>query len=143
MTSGAIPTPLSLNAAVYPQQVLTGTASTWSGLSLPLSVAMVSLPQSNIERVLTRVVLATTLTSADMVNSTYWDGVQTQAPFYLFSGATSMSNIQDLTLIGNVNVAEWFTPIPIQPNTDFTGLWLGVQASSASKCLASFYCRTY
>lgn len=139
MTSGAIPIRGALNAAVFPQQLLTGFATFWNGIS----VAQVTLPQSNVERVLTRVVLATTLSSSDMINSTYWDGVQTQAPFYMFLGAPGMSNIQDLTLIGNVNVAEWFTPIRIQPNTDFIGMWLGVQNASASKCLASFYTEVY
>jgi hypothetical protein len=139
VTSGGIPIRGTLNHAVYPQQLLTGFATIWNGTN----VAQVSLPQSNVERILTRVVLITTLQQADMVSTTYWDGVQTQAPFYLFAGAPGMSNLQDITLIGNVNVGEWFTPIRIQPNTDFTGIWLGVLAASAPKCLASFYCEVY
>lgn len=140
MTAGGmLPIRGTLNTAVYPQQLLTGFAAIWNGLN----VAQVTLPQANVERRLTRVVLATSLTQADMVSTQYWDGVQTQAPFYLFQGAPGMSNIQDLTLIGNVNVGEWFYPIPIQPNTDFIGIWLGVLAASATKCLASFYCEVY
>lgn len=134
----------SLNTAVYPQQLLTGFATIWNGLN----VAQVTLPQANIERVLIRVVLTTSLTVADMVSTQYWspdpgNGLPTQAPFYIFAGAPAMSNIQDLTQIGNINVGEWFNPIRIQPNTDFYGLWLGVLAASASKCLASFYCEVY
>lgn len=130
----------SLNTAVFPQQLITGFATIWNGLN----VAQVTLPQSNIYRVLTKVVLITTLTQADMVSTVYWnDADNIRAPFYMFAGSPAMSNIQDLTQIGSINVGEWYTPIRIPPNTDFYGLWLGVLTASAPKCLASFYCEVY
>lgn len=129
----------TLNTSVYPQQLLTASAYTYNNVP----VAQVQLPQASMERIMTRIILSTTLTAADMVSTSYWDGYSIQAPFYLYQGVPAMSNILDVTQIGNFNAGEWYTPIRLQPNTDVWGIWLGVNAASAGKCQASIYLEVY
>lgn len=128
---------MNLNTTVPSTQLLTGSASFLE--TVPIS--QVILAQSPLPRVITRLNLITTLTAADMVSATYWDGVGVQAPFYLFLGVSAPSNLQTATLIGSFNEREFVQPVLVPPFTDLVGYWLGVITASANKCQTTIHQR--
>ena len=131
-----------LNSAVFPNQLFTAYADTWNGHS----AAVLNMTQINQDRYLHRILLTTTLTATDMVGGSggsYWNTALTppvQAPFYLFLANRALSNLIDISLIGNVNIGEYISPIKIPANTELWGMWDGVNAASATKCQATMYC---
>lgn len=124
---------------VFPNQLLTAVAGQYNGHSAALCV----LPQLNQDRWLTRILLTTTLSSADVIGGNggaYWNlaiNPPVQAPFYLFMAAPAVSNMIDLSMIGSVNVGEFLAPVKVPRQTELWCVWDGVLAASAPKCQAT------
>ena len=128
-----------LNSAIFPNQLVTAVAADYNGKP----AALFNITQLNEDRWLHRIILTTRLSASDVVGGNggvYWNLSMTPpvaAPFKLFLGVASLSNMVDLVQIGSVNVGEYITPIKLPANTELWGVWEGVIAASAPKCQAT------
>lgn len=128
-----------LNSAIFPNQLVTAIAGNYNGKP----AALFNISQINEDRWLHRIMLTTTLSPSDLVGGNggaYWNLTMippVAAPFKLFLGVTSLSNMVDLVQIGSVQVGEYITPIKLPANTELWGVWEGVIAASAPKCQAT------
>ena len=131
--------PGMLNSAVFPNALMSATAGTVDGKP----AAQFVVPQINEDRWLTRIILQTRLTAADLaggLGGPYWDLSRTpavQAPFYMFLGSPGLSNMVEMSMMGAVNVGEYLAPIKIPGGTELWGVWPGVNADAVSKCQAT------
>lgn len=122
-----------LNYASSPFRFITGNTRFGAGYG---SIAV--LPAEQFDRLLYRVALVTSLTSADITNPASWDDYNSTAiTWFLMGGIADNNAIIDATYLGDENVVEYVIPVMIPARTDFYIRWTNVLAASAGKCNAT------